>query len=55
VSRLEETWHHPYSEASWLQHYAVGLFFSGRDWGTSQDRGKDEWSKYREILDENLL
>ena len=37
------------------QHHAVGLFFSGRDWGTSQDRGKDEWPKYREILDENLL
>ena len=22
-----------------------GCFFSGRDWETSQDRGKDEWSK----------
>jgi hypothetical protein len=33
------------------------MFFSGRDWETSQDRGKDERSraKYREILDENLL
>jgi hypothetical protein len=27
------------------------MFFSGRDWETSQDRGKEEWS----ILDENLL
>ena len=22
-----------------------GMFFRGRDWETSQDRGKDEWSK----------
>ena len=29
--------------------------FSGRDWETSQYRGKDERSKYRDILDENLL
>ena len=29
-----------------------GCFFSIRDWETSQDRGKDEWSKVqREILD----
>ena len=28
----------------------MGMFFSGRDWETSQDKGK-----YREILDENLL
>jgi hypothetical protein len=32
------------------------MFFSGRDWETSQVRGKDEWNKVqREILDENLL
>ena len=42
VSRLEETWHHPYGEAWWRQHHAVGMFFSGRDWETSQDRGNDE-------------
>ena len=41
VSRLEETWHHPYGEAWWWQYHAVGMFFSGRAWGTSQDRGKD--------------
>uniref|UniRef100_A0A674CVF7 alpha-1,2-Mannosidase n=1 Tax=Salmo trutta TaxID=8032 RepID=A0A674CVF7_SALTR len=35
VSCLEETWHHP----------AVGMFFIGSDWETSQDRGKDERSK----------
>jgi hypothetical protein len=29
------------------------MFFSGRDWETSQDQGKDEQS--RQILDENLL
>jgi hypothetical protein len=37
--------YHPYGEAWWWQHYAVGMFFSGRDWETSQDQGKDEWSK----------
>ena len=32
------------------------MFVRGRDWETSQDRGKDERSKLqREILDENLL
>ena len=36
-------------------NHAVGMFFSSRDWETSQDRGKDERRKYREILDENLL
>ena len=45
MSRLEETWHHPYGEAWWWQHHAVGMFFSGRDWETSQDRGKDERGK----------
>ena len=39
--RLQETWHHPYGEAYWWQHHVVGMFFSGRDWETSQDRGKD--------------
>ena len=43
ASRLKETWHHPYGEAWWWQHHAVGVFFSGRDWETS--RGKDESSK----------
>ena len=36
---------YPYSEAWWWQHHAVGMFFSGRDWEISQDRGKDERSK----------
>ena len=42
ASRLEETWHHPYGEARWWQHHAVGMFFSGIDWETGQDWGKDE-------------
>jgi hypothetical protein len=42
-----------YGEAWWWQHHAVGMFSSSRDWETSQDRGKNEWAKYREILDEN--
>jgi hypothetical protein len=28
----------------------IMLFFSGRDWETSQDRGKDEWSKVKRSL-----
>uniref|UniRef100_A0AAZ3QNG4 Transposase n=1 Tax=Oncorhynchus tshawytscha TaxID=74940 RepID=A0AAZ3QNG4_ONCTS len=55
ASRLEETRHQPYGEAQWWQHHAVGMFFSGRDWETSQDRGKMNGARYREILDENLL
>ena len=48
--------HHPYGEAWWWQHHAVWMFFSCRNWETSQDRGKDERSKVqREILDEKLL
>jgi hypothetical protein len=31
------------------------MLFRGRDWETSQNQGKDEWCKYREILDEILL
>ena len=27
------------------KRHAVGMCFSGRDWETSQDRGKAEWSK----------
>jgi hypothetical protein len=27
------------------RHNAVGMFLSGRDWETNQDRGKDERSK----------
>ena len=44
VTFLEETWHHPYGEEWWWQHHAVEMFFSGRDWETSQDRGRDEQS-----------
>ena len=55
ASHLEENWHHLYSESWWWQHHAVGMFFRGRDWETSQDQGKDEGENYREILDENLL
>ena len=45
TKRLEETWHQPYDEAQWWQHHDMGMFFSCRDWETSQDLGKDEWSK----------
>ena len=53
ASRLEETWHHPYGEAWWWQRHVVGMFFSGRGWETSQDRGKDEWNKVQKK--KNLL
>jgi hypothetical protein len=36
---LVETCHHPYGEAWWWQPHAVGMFFSGMDWETNQDRG----------------
>ncbi|XP_051553964.1 uncharacterized protein LOC127440906 [Myxocyprinus asiaticus] len=36
--------YHPYSEAWWWQYHAVGMYFSGRNWETNQDRGKDECS-----------
>ena len=56
ASCLEETRHrsspgqyHPYSEAWWWQHHAVGMFFSGRNWETSQDRGKDECSNVQRV------
>jgi hypothetical protein len=42
---VEETFHHPYGETWWWKHHVVGMFFCGRDWETSQDRGKDEQSK----------
>ena len=45
ASCLQETWHHPDSEAWRGQHHAVGMFFSGKDWETSQDQEKDEWRK----------
>ncbi|XP_078288027.1 uncharacterized protein LOC144612325 [Rhinoraja longicauda] len=37
--------YHTYSEVWWWQHQDVGMFFSGRNWKTGQDRGKDERSK----------
>jgi hypothetical protein len=53
-------WHHPYGEAWWWQHYALGMFFST---GTERlvrieakrNEAKRNGTKYREILDENLL
>ncbi len=33
---------HPNSEAWWRQHHAVGVFFSGRDWGSDPRRQKVE-------------
>ena len=45
ASCTEETCQHPYGETWWWKHHAVGMFFSSRDWETSQDWGKDEWSK----------
>ncbi|KAI3351324.1 hypothetical protein L3Q82_005868 [Scortum barcoo] len=54
VWRKPGTAHHQantilYSEAWWWQHHAVGMFFSGRNWETSQDRGKDECSNVDKV------
>jgi hypothetical protein len=49
-SSLKETWHHLYGEALCWQHHAVGMFFSGRDWETSQDQGIDEQRKVQRSL-----
>jgi hypothetical protein len=45
ASSLHETWHNPYGEAWRWQHHAAGMCSSGRDWETSQGRGKSEQSK----------
>ena len=45
-----KTWHHPYGEAWWWQYHAVGIFFSGMNWETIQDRGNDEQSKKRSLM-----
>ena len=50
---LEE--HHPYCEAWWQQHQNMGMFVISRDWGTCLDRRENGRSKYRKILEENLL
>jgi hypothetical protein len=44
-SSVKGTWQPAWSLEAWWRHHAVGIFFSARDWETSQDRGKDEWSK----------
>ena len=43
-------WRKPGTIRMVKQHHAVGMFFSGRDWKTSQDRGKDERSKVQRDL-----
>ena len=47
LNAKHHVWRKPgtYCEAWWWQHHALGIFFGGRDWETSQDRGKDERSK----------
>ena len=42
---------HPYDEAQWFQHHAVGMFFSGRDWGSSvRIKGKTEQSTESSLM-----
>ena len=55
ASRLEETWYHPYGEAWWWQHHAVGMFLAAGSGRLVRIEGKMNGAKYREILDENLL
>jgi len=47
--------YHPYSEAWWWQHHAVGMLFSSRNWESTQGRGKINAAMYRDITDDNLL
>ena len=42
---LSPVQYHLNGEAWWWQHDAVGMFFSGRDWGTGQGWGKAEGGK----------
>jgi hypothetical protein len=55
VSHLEETWHHPYGEAWWWQHHAVGMISGAGTGRLVRIKGKMNGDKYREILDENRL
>ncbi|XP_046721309.1 uncharacterized protein LOC124396250 [Silurus meridionalis] len=48
------TWAIPFLQW-WWQHHAVGMFFSSRDWETSQNQLKMNAAMYRDILDYNLL
>ena len=43
--------HHPYREAWWLQHHALKMLFSGRDWETWRIEGTMNRAKYRQILE----
>jgi predicted chitinase len=52
---LEETWHHPYGEAWWWQHHAVGMFSAAGTGRLVRIKRKNNGAKYKEILDENLL
>ena len=40
--------HHPYPEAWWWQHHAMGMLFSSRNWETCKDRWNNEWSQIQE-------
>ena len=55
ASHLEETWHHPYGEAWWWQHHALGCFSAAETGRLVRIEGKMNGAKYREILDEYLL
>jgi hypothetical protein len=48
ASRLEETWHHPYGEAWWWQHHAVGCFSAAGTGRLVRIRGNMIGAKYRD-------
>jgi hypothetical protein len=53
---LKLFWHHIWKTPGTIptvKHHAVGIFFSSRDWETSQEKINN--AKYREILNENLF
>ena len=55
AKHVEDTWHHPYGEAWWCQHHAVGCFLAAGTERLVRIETKMNVAKYREILDENLI
>jgi hypothetical protein len=52
---MEETWHHPYSEAWGWQYHVVGMFSVAGTRRLVRIEGKRNGAKYQEIIDDNLL